>query len=821
MLHLLEDEPSLETIEQCIAGIDPTSQVEFLRLIAMLLKHTVPEVYIDAPCSTQNAIALVFRSTVGLGNLLGRISLSLNLNQPISHLERLLIAYCLLLDQVLKPGLVHDALLLDPSKNNIYLRELDKLLFRGKTYSIACEIALKHPNIGIPSVVQNVDAYSRYLSKELLSVNDPTPFISSLFSIGTKLLNQFFAVMLCPENLHHLTSLRTSLKRYERKSLIGKFLDFSVGMLCKANDLESKIKAMSVIANEFLDGSVWDELTLEDTLSKCNYSINLLSALLVQDPKNMTTVLLRSWGNKTLMQKEPITKQEYRTHCLACLISQLPVEHLTNIMRDSDFLNAISNRLMSQSNKVKALGILLADELAKTIGQQSIFSIDVLEEVSVPLNRIPRFDAQMSLSDAWSIYNEPTVSEVDDELLIEQIQKRLEPLKLVNQNSNENSDEEDDITISTSKRVPKPLYIRDLLAYLSVDEKEAQAYEKRKIALKTAPFLLKNKLGFGSEVIFYAEDLLSKLAALTNFFEEDDFEAQKLNAMIATAVASPKVTSHICHLLLTGDYSLQQRISLLTTMVLSARELRGFTRDGDESQHLKTLFPTRMLPEKLHALYINMDDECSRIQYSIQDLIMSEPSDEAKDQLAGGKILRISSKLKKKTQQQDVLVSKDQLRNFGSIVGKQFFFPLLAIWYESGGINIGHYTPLFVGHYIRSLSLILHSAYPIAPDVTDMSREFLNVVVPILQSLLADQLQILESSVTGLMVILDITDDLFIVTEFGQMMSTALNAVQRLYNSIIDNRVKSLCAGLLYKYANLQSALDRTLMDQMNGSFYG
>lgn len=819
MLDLLENKPSPETIEECIASVDFRSQVNSLRLASLLLKHTVPEVYLEAPSSTQNAITLVFRTIVGLGNLLGRISMALN-TSSLLDLEGLLVIFAKLLDQVLQPGLVHDALLIDPSRINIYSRELEKLLFRGKTYSIVCEVALRFPNIAIPTVVQSLDAYSLYLSKELLTIDDPTPFVFPLFSLGAQLLNQFFSVTFCPENINRLTPLKSSLRRYERKVLNGKFIDFAVGYLGRSNDLE-KIKALSILANEFLDGTVWDELTLEDSIAKCNFSVNLLSALLIQDPKSMTAILLRSWGNKTLMQMEPITKQEYRTHFLACLFSQLPQDELSGIMRDADFLNAISNRLMSHSNKVKSLGILLADELAKAGGQLSIFSIDVLDEVSIPLNRISRLHTSMSLHQAWSIISEPTVSEVEELMEVEQIQNRLEPLTLSHSNTNDSSDEEDDITLSTSKKVQKPLYIRDLLAYLNVDVKDKQAYEKRKIALQTAPFLLKGKSGFGSEVTFHAEDLLTQLAALTNFFEEDDFESQKLNAMIAVVVSSPSATSHICHLLLTGDYSLQQRVCLLTTMVLSARELRGFTRDGDASQHQKMLFPTKVLPEKLHRFYLSMDDECSRIEHTIQDQIMADPSEEAKDQLAGGKILRISSKLKNKPRQEDLLVSKDQLRKFGSIAGKQFFFPLLAIWYESGGINIGHYTPLFVGHYIRSLSLILHCAYPIAADTTDMSREFINVVVPILQNLLIDDMQVLESAVTGLMVVLDITDDLFIVTEYGQMMTTALNAVQRLYDSIIDDRVKSICAGFLYKLSNLQSSFERTLMDQMNGSFYG
>lgn len=820
-LNVLKGQPLPLTIEQCIASVDMKSQVQLLQLVSLLLNFTIPEVYLDLPDSTKDAITNVFRSPVGLGNLIGRLAMYTNLKNPSSDIRPIIKIYLSLLELVFMPNLVRDALNVNIAKKDSYKKEIEKLLYRGRAFSVMCELFLVFPDLPISPVFQSMDAYSQYLSKELLLVTSPASLIGSLFSLGSTSLYQFFDLMFCPENLNILASLGSSLKRFERKTIIKKFFEFAEHFYFKGNPTEIQIEAIYKISSQFLDGKVWDEVLVENLLSKCNYSINSLMALLIDDTDSMVPIVLRLWGNKSLMEKEPITKQEFRTHFLTCLVSQLPAERLQELLKGLSFMDAVSNRLLSHSSRVKSLGIVFADELSKFAGEKAIFSVDVADEVAIPKSRVVRLLILINMEEAWNIVRDPIIIEdADISTDIQELQTRLEPVKISNNSSVDSSDEEDDPSLATSaKKVPKPLYIRDLLAYLLVDTKDSQAYEKRKIALKTAPYLLRQKSGFGSDIKFYAEDLMKHLAGLSNFYDENDFETQKLNAMIALVVSEPSTTVCVCNLLLTGDYSLQQRICLLSTMALSARELRGFQRDDDTGKDFPK-FASKALPEKLHRLYLSMDNEYDRIERSVQDQVMAEPAEKAKDQLAGGKILRISSKLTKKNVNNEVTISKSSLKHFGSIVGKTFFYPLIAVWYESGGISVGHYTPVLIGHYLRSLSLILHSAHPVAADITEMAREYLDLVVPILQSVSADQLQITESIVTGLLVVFDIVDDIFIVTHFEHQMSVAANVIQQLFESIIDDKVKSLCAAFLYKSSVLRENLERSLMDQMNGSFY-
>ena len=81
----------------------------------------------------------------------------------------------------------------------------------------------------------------------------------------------------------------------------------------------------------------------------------------------------------------------------------------------------------------------------------------------------------------------------------------------------------------------------------------------------------------------------------------------------------------------------------------------------------------------------NTDYGYNSIENSIQNQLMQEASEEARDELSGGKILRISLALKKKSMEsaKEVSLSKEAMANFRKTV-ITFFFPLVAVWYESG-----------------------------------------------------------------------------------------------------------------------------------------
>ncbi|KAF8000776.1 hypothetical protein HF325_004565 [Metschnikowia pulcherrima] len=817
-MDILKLSPLPAQIEECINSTDISKDVELLRLVSTLLKYTVPEAYVSLPASTQTAIACVFRSAIGLGNLTARIAMFSRLKTDLHRdISRALDAHMRLLDKVLAPGLV--AALIN-SASTVTQREVEKLLFKGKTYAIVQEAVANFSNFHVPLVLRNMDGYTAYLTREILSIDDLAPFIMLLLSLGDSA--PFFDTMFSLQNGPYFHRNLNKLKRFERKHVLIKFLDYSSSRFLDSRASAETAAAISVLNRLILDNSIWDELLLEKVISRYSYALNTMVSLLISNVSDLLTKFLAAWGASAVLTNEPIVKQGYRTHLLLCLCAQMSPMELQGLMKLSEFLSAITSRLSSLSNQVKFLGVFFADNLCKMADAPPIFDMNDLSDMrllDIPTEFIKNTDFSLSIEACWEILELPQIIQVETGDI-----PTLEKFNLHDAGEDGAkideymSDEEDDPTLATRDHVPKPIYVRDLLSYLSVEPKDKNAYEKRRLALQVAPTLLRQKLAFGSEVSFYALDLLAQLVGLTNHYEEKDFETLRLNAMIAVVVSYPEVTTELCKLLLTGDYSLQQRLSLLSSMSFAARALRGYKDEVVERSFHTTQFPTEMLPKRLHDQYAAADYGYSRIENTIQNDLMRESSEEARDEILGGKVLRVSARLKK--QPAALEVSKDQITTFPDVVGRLFFFPLVAVWYESGGINIGHYTPVLIAHYVRTLSLILHCAYPAATDLKEMAGEYLTLVTPLLQTVNTEQLQVIESIVTGVLLICETVDHTYLVTTFDGNLHIIQSVIAQWWDSLIEDRVKSLCAGLLLRLNQLRENLERTIMDQLNGALY-
>lgn len=806
------------------------SQKEQLEVVIALLKFTVPEVYRHLTAPTQEVVAVAFRSTVGLGNLLGKIEMLLRLKAD-TLLDVLLAVNChtRLLDKVLQPGLLAQ---LVPGRPSLEIKEVDRLLFKGKCYTVLREADYKLNEVFVPRVCRDLGVYAAYLCHELLSVYAScdakvvVSLVHSLQNVNQGTTFQFFDTMFSPEHAGFLRGCVLEMKRFERKNMLLRFLLFAQSAYLRKDSLDL-VPALYTLTNNCFDQAMWDSIMMESVIGRSSYAVNSLAAHLARsglDDANYLSLVYKTllvWGNAIHMKGEPIVTQGFRTHLLVSLCALVPKDSLKDLLGQKPFIDAISTRLQAISERVRSLGVYFADKVCELAQHERIFNMGG-SSLGVAFPEPVGLFPPMVQKDAWAQIQAPQIESPEPE--IDELEKAFK-LSLTREPEDDiMSDEEDDPTLANAPKVQLPIYIRDLLAYLLTDTKAPQAYEKILIALKTAPTLIRQKKGFGDEVAFYAEELLTKLAGMTNFYEESTFESQKLNGMIAVLVSHPPLTTHLCHLLLTGDYSLQQRICLLSSMSLAARELRGYKDDVVALSHSKESFPTQMLPEALHKQYLAAEGNIQEygslaIENEIQNQLMGEAAEDAKDELAGGRILRVSASLKKKPQTSSPLVTKDALNAFNKSVGKVFFFPLINVWWESGGINIGAYTPVLTAHYLKTLSLILHAAYPSALDLPDMAREYLALLVLIIPVLDSEQLPVIESLCTGVLLVMDVVDDNILISE----MLTGLAAVQDFFTSVweslIDEKVKSICAGLLLRLNELHGKYERTLMDQMNRGF--
>ncbi|ODV81288.1 uncharacterized protein CANTADRAFT_5241 [Suhomyces tanzawaensis NRRL Y-17324] len=819
-LRLLEQKPSIPEIESTLKrySILPFST----KLVTILLNNTIPETYHALPPSVKALITSYLQCLEGVGNLLAKIASFQTLSIESKPLLQL---YFDELIHVFDGSLI--TRLVSPSTSSVQSKEIDKLLFKGKTFSICAEIFSKFDLNTENTIFASSDAYLGFLSHCILSLyrNESNLtivnlYIHSIKSFNSSGLNHYFNLIFNEANWVYFTKSFNIMKSFEKKELLTQFFTKFLNTYVRSNLSDQSMNGLFEIL-EFTHKN-FNQRLIDQIISCLNTSLNLLLAMILTrqtdiELYSLAKKLISNWGDDYTIKAEPIVIQKSRTEFLIYLFSfKQGSQFLEKIMGDKVFLDAVSTRLLSNSNSVKELGILLANQVCEYSGKEKIFK-DHQADIDLNIRDVSIVSPNQS---PWAAVNAPTVEEPGMEQInngnLQKAISRLSVTKSVTYTSDSDDEDEDyddeDPTIGPRVKVSRPIYIKDLLEYLNADSKNPNAYEMIRSALKHGPTLIRQKGNFGNELVHFSEDLMSTIIGLNNQFEDKDFESAKLNFMIAIIVANPDVTLHLFKLLLVGDYSLQQRMVILSAASLSVRELKGFKDSAVASSFKPLQFPSKMLPENVHRKFQEYSLSTQSITSGLQDELMQEQSQNAQEKIHGGKVIRISSGLRKKT-----TADKPKIAGFYKLVGSRFFFPLISVWYEAGEIDIGPYTPIFIGHYLSTLTLILHSAYPSALNLNEMVREMLLVVELLVKRVKLDEVQLVESIITSMMLICDIMDGHYLITTYGDFIFLVQKWLENSWERMIDERLKSLSAGLLLRLSQLSEKFERTLMDQVNG----
>ncbi|KAG2731006.1 hypothetical protein G9P44_006155 [Scheffersomyces stipitis] len=782
-VQLLRSEPSLAQIDSIIADYLSSEKPPALLFVTTLLNYTIPQTLESLPAPTQNEIMKVFQSLVGLSNLVH--SISLLRNPQDSEQKKMLELYMKLLSMVFNLELIPT--LLQKNKTTfLEAKEIDKLVFKGNLFGIINEIYVKSGISVQNKAFESTQAYTSFLNVSLLKLfkngidhNYTIMFTSSLFKLDDSSVFGYFDLLFTPENWSYFVESYNVMKKFQKREIVVKLYTLYINkrVFLKPQTNEILVSFGNIL---FFTSECFDDNMVERILLCMNRNLNVLISLILSKLPNerfngLIMKVLEKWADDMTIKSESIVLQENRTHFIMYLLYQKKgTPFLEGLLSDKVFLDAISNRLHSYSSNVKSLGVVLADKVCEFNGKDPIFSID---EASVYLNLAKSEDfidlKVPPLEDPWNVINQPEIELPVEELSSLKVSSIQPGAKESDDDSDDDSDS-DDPTITSRGNVRDPLYIKDLLEYLTIDEKNPLAYDMRKKALTVGPTLLRQKFAFGNEIQFYSEDLMTNIVGLSNTFDDKTFESSRLQCMIAVLVTNPQVTIHTFRLLLTGDYSLQQRLSILSATTLAARELRGFKDEDVVSSFRETSFPSKQLPSGLHEKYVAIDNNSGflrAIEASIQDELMDEASDESKNKIAGGRFFVFQNRIKER-KNSDKHVDKPKINNFYRIMGQKFYFPLVGV----GGSS-----------------------------VEGRSR--------------VEELQIVESAVTGFLVIFDIMDEQYLITTHHHDIQQVQMWLGANWERLIDNKVKSLCAGLFLRISTVSEAYERSLMDLTNGLY--
>ncbi|KAI8153764.1 DNA replication checkpoint protein tel2 [Colletotrichum sp. SAR 10_70] len=501
-------------------------------------------------------------------------------------------------------------------------------------------------------------------------------------------------------------------------------------------------------------------------------------AALAQDKECINLILEKSinqFGDQLYIKHSPILQQQAHAQVLllsAGYANRLSPLKLKMIMRSAAYLNTVSNRIGASQEKARFLGLAVGEALSSLIDgsdkkldfkmeemetneakfykdlvkvTDQVGPIDVLitkpsaeEKRQPPAPKpsrpkpAPKPKKQPAAPSKF-IIQEVSDSESEDEDLVRYAKPDSDP---------EDSDE--DPTLVRRDKPKAPVYIRDLLSYL----RDTDNYDKQKLALTTAPTLIRRKANFGTEVTDHAEELATLLVGLQDKFEIENFWDLRLQGMMAVVVAQPqKMGQWFAKTFFDGDYSVSQRASVLIVLGLSARELAGF----DASEYAAAAsFPSKRLPEKMEALYLGQStskklpsstlkalpsNALDTIANSLTSAFMAPIAANAADATTGPDALKLStftSRLQNTTSKK-----KTGLRSIpnttASVLSTYFFFPLTARFQHALRSHSARSGVFIQSHllslYLKTLAVLIHSAGPATLALPQMTAELWDLLL--------------------------------------------------------------------------------------------
>ncbi|AEO66161.1 uncharacterized protein THITE_2114059 [Thermothielavioides terrestris NRRL 8126] len=410
-------------------------------------------------------------------------------------------------------------------------------------------------------------------------------------------------------------------------------------------------------------------------------------------------------------------------------------------------------------------------------------------------------------------------------------------------------DSEEDATLVRRDKPKAPVYIRDLIKYL----RDTDNYDHQKLALSTAPTLIRRKADYGTEVSEHAEELASLLVGLSDRFEMDNFDDLRAQGMMALIVAKPeKMGPWFAKTFFDGDYSISQRASILVVLGLSARELAGL----ETSEYAAAAaFPSKTLPQRVEKLYLGHSSSHSQsssaslkplpanaldnIATSLTSNFLAPLAAAAADAATGPDILKLStftSRLDEETPSNPKIKYKSRPKprvraipnTTAQLLCTSFFFPLTARFQaalhaaSSGGPRGGGssrsilFHPYLLALYLKTLALVLHAAGPGTLALPQMTAELWRLLLGTrVRAQAVGDLAVTRGVLFGLLALLEVNEDRMrdVCAELGAEVVEAQEWVAGVFGGLRggdeggeEEQVKMLAAGVLVR---LREAIEK------------
>ena len=473
------------------------------------------------------------------------------------------------------------------------------------------------------------------------------------------------------------------------------------------------------------------------------------------------------------------------------------------VARSSSYILAVSNRLGASIPRARYLGMVIGVALSRLVdepGKVMDFGAEEMESEDSKnwLNLVHVHDEIGNIAGLQDqdrggpisfkltanstktkhskpIPKPPQISQVISIEEVEDSEPEDDGLVPYQKPDDDPSDSEEDPTLIDRSKRTAPVYILDLIKGLNENDKP----EVLQLSLKTAPLLIRRKIGFGTELSENIDKLASSLLNLSAGMSKTKPQKLRLQALIACVVAFPeRMAPWLASMYFEGSFSLVQRATLLTTIGLGARELAGHIEDSALSQPQDS-FPSKRLPAQFAAIYTPIDNITSTLSHTtLQPMALS-----AADTISGPNALKVrtfSSRLSvsQKTAQRSKDRSTHIPKNLHKILAESFFLPLtcrmsLLLSTRSQFSRSSVFEPHIFALFLKTLTILLNTLGPHATQLHTLTREALLLLTHLHTSPLSLDPAILPPTLQLLLSILDlniavggITEER-LVTDFG------------------------------------------------------
>lgn len=804
---------ALQKLQAEFSTLNPESQrLRSLRIANVLLANVIPEAYqfLDEKSKTNvesllcNRIALsqlVVKVDADPTNqlyadILGRIMISADVATIVQGLDNNGRDYFNSIKKLIVTKIPE-------SLNKAYLKNKDDKVLERSTENYFDSIF----NVTISTFHHNIKSYKYYclLVDELISQdNQLARYFYSDTTIHTILVDMY-------THGHPDSKFWRSILKYMETMLDSDSLIVPYITLLKDLQVESSEKMV-----EFAEDS--DNFhTIKALLSLANLS----ETVMLEHLKNMT----EKFGLKSYIERTQTSSQDCLAKYLLLLAANCNRTDLLEMSHYGPFLDCVTNRLDSPLPHTRFLGMVLADFIFERTHEPGshLFKIESYQKKrssfmvtlgELDLNKVYSKDNNnLSMENAIKQISNLKSAEHVEEIPNDSSQDLNLPKEAVLDTALDSDDEDldEDQTTDRVRKVAIPVYLKELLAYISADpEKDKLAYEKRKIAYTIAPQMIRAKKG-SEELSYYCCSLLEAVVSCSDTYNFEDFNTWKLSTMIALSVCEiQKCTKQLMKMFVEGDISVDIRVMILNCISLSCRECAGGYQDkfvwgkvGVDN------FKPKMLPENIHRQFMKYEDSNSPF---IEDTSNLRALNEGVEQLhIGGKVVRISSTLEK--QRKGNTNNEPLLIRDTSFINRQLpslFYSLNSIWktinmQTGSGFKMGSFSTLLNSEYFKSLGFVYQCAVPSCIELLEITKDFLLSVLSELRLLyMAESLDqvILESLLFDLKSVVDVDTTILSLPQTMPEVSFAIyDALGNIFKSglIIDDQLSSKCAYVIQK----------------------